>query len=72
MFVSVRDERVKMLDNSCVRDLDGKGMSMSRKSCAAGPREGGRHAVSKFKRAISVNISIEDRKRGKIATEFRR
>ena len=63
---------MKMLVNSCIRGLDSIGMSMSRKSSAAGPREGGRHAVSKFRRAVSVEISIKDRKRGNIAAEFKR
>ena len=63
---------MKMLVNSCIRGLDSIGMSMSRKSCAAGPRDGGRHAVSKFRRAVSMNISIEDRKRGNMAVEFER
>ncbi len=46
---------------------------MSRKLCAAGPREGGgRHAVSKSRGAVSVTVAIEDRKRGNIATEFKR
>jgi len=68
----VKDERVKMLVDSCIRGLDSIGMSVSGKSCAAGPREGERHAVSKFRRAVSVKIAIEDRKRGNIATEFKR
>ncbi len=39
-FTSERDEGVKMLLNSCLRDLDGIGMSLVGKASAA--REGGR------------------------------
>ena len=38
-------------------------MRRSRKSYAARPREGGRHAVSKFRRAVSMKIAVEDRYR---------
>ena len=38
---SVRDERVKILVNSCIRKMDRIRMRRSRKSCAARPREGG-------------------------------
>ena len=46
--------RVKLLVNSCARELDRIGMRNSRKSCAARPQERGRHAVSNVKRAVSV------------------
>ena len=38
-FTSVRDERVKILVNSCIIKMDRIGIR-SRKSCAARPREG--------------------------------
>ena len=60
-FTSVRDERVKILINSCIRKMDRIRMRRSRKSCAARPREGGRHAVSKFRREVSMKIPVEDR-----------
>ena len=41
--------------------MDRIGVRISGKSCAARPREGGRHAVSKFKRAVSMKITVEDR-----------
>ncbi len=63
---------MKILVNSSIRDLDNKGMSLSRKASAARPQEGGRHAVSKFRRAVRVKITIEDRKRGNLAVEFKR
>ncbi len=53
-----------MLVNSSIRDLDSKGMSLSGKASVTRPREGGRHAVSKFRRAVRVKITIGDRKRG--------
>ncbi len=47
-------------------------MRRSRKSCAARPREGGRHAVSKFRRAVFMKIAIEDRKGCNITTVYER
>ena len=47
--------------------MDRIGMRMSRKSCAARPREWGRHAVSKFRRAVSMKITVEESKRSNIA-----
>ncbi len=55
-----------MLVNSSIRDLDSKGMSLSAKAGAA------RHAVSRFRRAVRVKITIEDRERGNLAAEFKR
>ena len=63
---------MKVLVNSCIRGLDSIGVRKSRKSCAARPREGGRHAVSKFRRAVSMKIAIKYRKRCNIAAEFKR
>ncbi len=63
---------MKILINSRIRDLDSKGMSLSGKASAAMPRERGRHAVSKFRRAVRLKITIEDRKRGNLAAEFKR
>ena len=60
-FTSVREERVKILVNSFIRKMDRIGMRRSRKSCAARLRESGRHAVSKFRRAVSMKIAVEDR-----------
>ena len=56
-----RDERVNILVNSCIRKMNRIGMIKSRKCCAARPQEGGRHAVSKFRRAVSMKIAVEDR-----------
>ena len=47
-------------------------MRVSGKSCAAGPQEGGRHAVSKFRRAVTMKIAIKDSKRSNIAAKFKR
>ena len=66
-FTSVRDERMKILVNSCIRKMDRIGMR-SRKSCAVNPREGGRHPVSKFRRAVSMAIAVEKRYRCNIAS----
>ena len=56
-FTSVRDERVKILVNSCIRKMDRIGVRRN----AARPREEDRHAVSKFRKAISMKIAVEDR-----------
>ncbi len=61
-----------MLVNSNIRDFNSKGMSLNGKESAARPRERGRHAVSKFRRAVRVKITIEDRERGNLAAEFER
>ena len=58
---SVRDERMKILVNSCIWKMDRIRMRRSRKSCAAKPREVRSHAVSKFRRADSMKIAVEDR-----------
>ena len=61
VFSGVRNERVKILVNSCIKYMDSIRMRRSRKSCAARPREGGRHAVCKFRRAVRMKIAVEDR-----------
>ena len=43
--------------------MDRIGARESRKSSAAGPREGGRHAVSKFRRAVTMKIAVEKREK---------
>lgn len=47
-------------------------MRVNRKSCAARPREGGRHAVSKLRRAVTMEIIIEDRKKSNIKVVIER
>ena len=51
---SVRDEGVNILVNSCIRKMDRIRTRRSRKPSAARPREWWRHAVSKFRRAVSM------------------
>ena len=50
---------MKILVNSCIRKMNR--MRRSRKSCVARSREGGRYVVSKFRRAVSMKIAVEDR-----------
>ena len=57
----MREERVKILVNSCIRKMDRIRMRKSRKFFSVRPREEGKHAVSKFRRAISMKIAVEDR-----------
>ena len=54
-------ERMKILVNSCIRKMDRIGMRRSRKPCAARPQEGGKHVVSKFRKAVSMKIAVEKR-----------
>ena len=60
-FTSVRDERVKILANSCIRKIKRIRIRKSRKSFVARPREGWRNAVSKFRGAVSMKIGVEKR-----------
>ena len=55
-FTSVREKIAKMLFNSCIRKME-----RSRKSYAASTQEEWRHAVSKFRRAVSMKIAVEKR-----------
>ncbi len=63
---------MKILANSSIRDLDGKGMTLSGKASAARPQAGRRRAVSKLRRVVRVKITTEDRKRGNLVAEFKR
>ena len=63
---------MKLLVNSCFSEVDKIMMRVCRKSCAARSREGGRHAVSKFKRTVSMKITVEDSKRCNTVAECER
>ena len=56
---SKRDEGVKILINSCIKKLDRIEMRVSGESCAARPWEGDRHAVSKFRRTVTMKIAVK-------------
>ena len=51
---------MKILVNSCIRKINVIWMK-SIKPCTARPREGDRHAVSKFRRTVSMKIAVEKR-----------
>ena len=42
------------------------------KSCAARPREQGRHAVGEIRRAVNMKIAVKETKRGNIAAMRKR
>ena len=63
---------MKILANPCIRKVNRIGIRVSRKTCAARPREGGRHAVSKFRRAVGMKITVENSKRCNVAAECKR
>ena len=50
---------MRILVYSCIREVDRIGVRERRESCAARPREEGKHVVSKIKRAVSVKIVIQ-------------
>ncbi len=70
MPTSERDEGMKILVDSCIRGLDRIGVSKRRKSSLARPGEEGRHAVSKFRRAVSMKIAVKDRQRSNSCLEI--
>ena len=63
---------MKILVNSCIKEVDRIGMRVSRKLCAVRARERVRHAISKFKRAVNMKIIVEDSKRYNIAAVCKR
>lgn len=56
---SKRDEKIKILVNSCITGLGRILVNKRGKSSAAFLREEGRHAISKFWRAVSMEIKTE-------------
>ena len=63
---------MKIVVISYIREVDRIGMRVSRKSCVARTWEEWRHLVSKFRRAVSIKIIVEDSKRCNIAAECKR
>ena len=64
-FTRERDERLRILVNSCIREVDRIGVRGRGKSCAARPRDHGRHAVT-------TKIAVKASKRGNIAAMRKR
>ena len=62
-FTSVRDEKVKIIVNFCIRKID-KTERRSRKSCAARLREVWRYA----EKIVNMKIAVEDKYRCNIAS----
>ena len=60
---------MKVLVNSCSRELDRIWVRGRRKSCAEMQQEDGRQAVSKISRAVNMKIAIEDSKRCNISAK---
>ena len=71
-FTRERDERLRILVYSCIREVDRIGVRGRGKSCAARPREHGRHAVRKIRGAVSMKIAVKESKRGNIAAMRKR
>ena len=65
-FTRERDERLRILVNSCISKVDRKGSRGRGKSCEERSREQGRHAVSKIRRAVIMKIALKESKRGNI------
>ena len=49
---------MKILVNPCITWVDRIGMRVSKKSWAVRQKERGRQAVSKFRKAVSMNITV--------------
>ena len=49
--------------NSCIREVDRIGVRGRSKSCAARPREQGRHAVREIRRAVSMEVAVRELER---------
>ena len=71
-FTRERDERLRILVNSCIREVDRIGVRGRSKSCTARPREQGRHAVSEIRRAVSMEVAVKESQRGNIASMRKR
>lgn len=65
---SSEEDGVNILHSSWVNNIDRIRMRVGGMSCATGPREGRRHAVSKLRKIATV----EDSKRSNIATDCER
>ena len=63
---------MKILANSSIIWVDRIGIRVSRKSCVVRLWEGMRHAVSKFRKAVCMKITVEDSKKCNIAAERKR
>ena len=61
---------MRILVYSCIREVDRIGVRERRQSCAARPQEEGTHAVSKFRKAVSVGNAVKDSERCNIAAEI--
>ena len=66
-FTRERDERLRILVNSCIRRVDRIGVRRKSKYCAARPREKGRHTVSEIRRAVSMEVAVKKSKGGNIS-----
>ena len=67
-----KDERLRILVNSCIREVDRMGVRGRSKSCARRLREQGKHAVSEIRRAVSMKIVVKESKRCNIVAMRKR
>lgn len=58
-----KDELVRILINSCMRNVGRTQVKQNRKSCSGKPLKERRHAVSMTRRAVSMKRAVENRKR---------
>ena len=63
---------MRVLVNSCIKELDTIGFRGRRKFYAARPQWSERHAVSMMNRAVSMNIAIKDSKKCNIPEKRKR
>lgn len=67
---SERDERTQVLAELRIRILSRIGVSEIGKSIVALPQEKRNHQVNKFRRAVSMELAIKDRRRSNTAAKF--
>ena len=58
---------MRILVNSCIREVDRIEVRDRGKSYAAKAKKEGRHAVNKIRRAVSMKIAVENSKRCNVA-----
>ena len=71
-FTAEEDECLRILGNSCIREMDRIEVRECRKFCAARPRKGRRNAVNEIRIAITIKITVKDGKASEITVMRKR
>ena len=62
-FPEKRNEWLRILVNSCIKEMNKIGMTKKKKSCASMLQKEERYAISKIKRTVGMKIMVEDSRR---------